>query len=413
MIMNNVRTRFLLAAAAPLLALSAACAAMPAAKDGASVTEAEDDPDEAQSAQSCGPFDKDWHFLAGCLRAIRDSWSRSRGEQRLAWARTARATVDEALANDRTGFARGPRLIDKRSAIEDYLKAGKGGQGASALLIYQKNQLGQPYNGMGQSGMAYYLAQFAQLAARTPGAEADANYFRSTAEGILQTALAPTGNGGLTSKAPCHADIRRECAWFHSITRRDRPAGFGVTLNQSLHVLRDLGAISDIYDRNGWPKPFDFDSYIAAGLNQLFVERARRTSGDLPTMADYLTPPVGTQRVRWLYYGFNRERPGGAGGYFLGRRGKDCGYQVHVLDLAQQVLKRAGKQGFWDTRTALSCNGALAQAWRGTEIRMTEDNPDAWSDAGFPKDTTCNPKHVNSYRRISTYYTGAFASCGF
>lgn len=410
---NSGRTGLLLIAAAPLLALSAACAAMPHTSDRMATAEDEDDPDAVQSGQNCGPFDKDWHFLAGCFRAIRDNWSRSQGEDRLEWAKTARATVNETLANERTAFATEARLIDKRSAIETYLKARRETQETGGLFIYQANQLGQPYNGMGQSGMAYYLAQFAQLATRTPGAESDAVYFRSTAEAILRTALASTRNGGLASKAPCHADTRRQCAWFHSITRRDRPANFGVTLNQSLHVLRDIGSISDIYERNGWQTPVNLDAYIAAGLNQLFAERSRRASGDLPTMADYLTPPVGTARVHWLYYGFNRERPGGAGGYFLGRRGKDCGYQVHVLDLTEQVLKRARKSGIWDTRQALSCDGPLAKAWRGTQIRMTQEDPRAWSTAGFPKDSTCNPKHVNTYKRISVYYRDAFASCGF
>lgn len=409
---NSKRARLLLLAASPLLALSVACAAMPGSNKGVAAAEAEDVSDEDDAGQSCGPFDKDWHFLAGCYRTIRDNWSRAQGEERLKWARIARDTIDETLADGRTTMASGPRVIDKRSAIDAYLKAKRGQSVTDDLLIYQSNQLGQPYNGMGQSGMAYFLTQFAQLAGRTPGAEAEADYFRSTAEGILHTVLAPTERGGLTTKWPCRVDAKRDCAWFHSITRRDRPAGFGVTLNQDLHVLRDLGSISDIYKRNGWREPVQFDTYIAAGLNQLFSEQTRRESGDLPTMADYLTRPVGSARVRWLYYGFNRELPGGAGGYFLNRNGKDCGYQVHVLDLTEQVLKRADKTGIWDSRKALSCPSALAEAWRGTAIRMSQDNPGAWSEPRFPRDTFCKPKHVAVFQRIEAYYRDALAHCG-
>ncbi len=406
------RKGLLVMAALPVLALSMACAAMTGPDSETAAAEQDEGLDEAGGAMACGPFDKDWHFLAGCLRSIRDDWARASGDERLKAARNARETVERALADRRTSYAAGARMIDRSSAERDYLEARAKAPRAPELFIYQANQLGQPYNGMGQSGMAYFLVHFAQLAAKTKGAEADESYYRSAAEGILHTVLAPSAKGGLTSQQTCRADRQRQCAWFHSITRRDKPADFGVTLNQTLHVLRDLGSIADIYERNGWELPADIDAHIAAGLNQLFVEEKRRSSGDLPTMADYLTPAVGAANVRWLYYGFNRERPGGAGGYFLGRNGKDCGYQVHVLDLTKQVLKRARQKAIWNDAQAFSCNGPLAQAWRGTQIRMSSADPAQWSEPRFPKDTSCKPKHVAKYRSIAAYYDKAFASCG-
>ena len=357
-----------------------------------------------------------WHFLTECFRSLRDNWKvGAQGLQPAAAADRVRDVVAANFQRDSVSYRNGANVWRGAEGFAQFTKDAATGR-AQGYQVAQVKDLGQPFNAMGQTGLAYFILQFARIADGQSYSlkNQDVAVYRSLGEGMVRTVVAPVGAGGLTDEGPCRVDGQSGCAWFHSITRRDRPAAFGGTLNQDLHALRDLGNIADLYAMDGKRPPFEIESHVAAGLNQLFREEPRAHGGDVPTFRDFQSPPVGTAGVRWLYYGFNRYAPVGEGGYFLNRHGKDCLYQVHVLALMQQVLQRAKAKRTWPADNVLQCDGVLAQTYRATRIRMTVPDPSAWSGPGGPRDTDCGPPQVAAFAKMDReFYRRTFQQCGF
>ncbi|MBW0144787.1 hypothetical protein [Sphingomicrobium clamense] len=356
-----------------------------------------------------------WHFFSGCTRSMRNGWrQRANDPARLApYAASVRAQIVEAMSRNDVAFI-APGGTRRGSAglarFESDLAAGRD----SDTRLAEVNRLGEPYSGMGQTGLAYFILQFSRLAEQASyrGHEDDAALYRALGEAMLRTVVTDGRQGGLATVSNCRGS-GRSCAFFHSVTRKDRPADFGATLNQKLHVLRDLGLISELYRRNGWREPFDMDRAIAEGLNQLFAQGPRQRVGDEPSFADYLAPPVGRDRVQWLYYGYNAERAPGEGGYFLPRAGKNCNYQVHSLGLIARILEDAQKTRRWPVREALSCDGALAKAYRATRVRLTVKQKSRWSDGSTRFNTVCEPDEATKFAAMQRdFYNQAFAGCG-
>jgi hypothetical protein len=360
---------------------------------------------------SCAPYDTSWHHLSSCLQKVEDNWDQTKDADRSREAAVAREIAERVLLDDSTRFSADDERISQKSTLIQYLDRGQLIPDAADVHIFQSNDLGQPYNAMGQTDMTRAFLQMSARALDAGGSSKDSLFYRNAAEAMLRTVTDQTSEGGLATIEPCRADTTLDCAWFHSITRRNRPSNQGATLNQNLHALRDFGLIGDFYTGRGWPQPQPLDRLIAEGLNQLFLEAPRQRKGDLPTLEDFLAPPAGSSGVRWMYYGFNRNKPVGRGGYFLGRNGKDCGYQVHVLQLLSRILERAKSKGIWPVERALVCDGPLARAYRDTALRMSTDDPRIWSSNKLPKDSSCNAKHRQTFKTISSYYETALATC--
>lgn len=340
-----------------------------------------------------------WHGLAQCMRALRNVWSKQGPQQRVPVAgarvevaKLVRQQVLRELSLDHVGV-RDP--VTK--ALRPYAQAANadGELAGDGDLLVLRNDLGQPYNAMGQSGLAYFLYQMAGLAERGgyPLAASDAKLYRSLARGAVRTVVTPVEAGGLARSRSCGAGhTEAACSWYHSITRRDLPTGAGATLNQNLHAIRDLGLIADLARRQQWHEDIDFEAAIAAGLNQLAFSDGARAAGNVPNLQDFLAPPTGDQKVRWAFYGWNTLAPAGKGPYFLGRGSKDCAYHLHVLDLFSQVLQRQQRLGGLDRyRDALlGCGSPLSALYRTIDLRRThKDRPSAWSSNESGIDHSC------------------------
>lgn len=357
-----------------------------------------------------------WHYFSSCLRVFRDNWHRARGGDVAQVADMARQRVIAAMSLDDVGFRDARRSLRGQAGFATFFGADGSRAAPADLEVAWLNDLGQPYNGMGHGGLAYYLFQLAESAQRGgyPLAAQDTQMYRALGAAVLRPIVLDTRKGGLDTVVPCVGLRGKSCGWYHSVTRRDRPADAGLTLNQNLHVLRDLGRIVDLHRRAGWPVPAGFDNGIAMGLNQLFQPGQRSAKGQLPTFADYLSDPVGRQKVRWLYYGFNADKPVGTGGYFLNKNGKDCSYQIHVLDLTSQILERAQRLGTWQAPAgALTCSSPLAETYRSTRIRMSMPDPDMWSSPFLQRDTVCPAKAQETFAKVrADFYAAAFDHCG-
>lgn len=357
-----------------------------------------------------------WHFFTNCLRAVRDNWNRASGAAVGNAAGDARARVIAAMSLDDVGFRDSRRSLRGAQGFAAFFGSDGGRAAPADLQVAWLNDVGQPYNGMGQSGLAYFLFQLAASAQAGgyPRAQQDVALYRGLAAGIMRTVLLDTRAGGLDTEMPCTTLRGRSCSWYHSVSRRDRPARSGLTLNQDLHVLRDLGMMIDLHRKMGWPVPAGWEDAIGTGLNQVFQPGSRSRMGDLPTFQDYLSEPVGRDNVQWLYYGFNADKPLGSGGYFLNRNGKDCGYQVHVLDLTAQLMERAQRTRTWQPPAgAMTCASPLAQAYRATRIRMTNPDPAAWSSPMARRDTMCPAKAQETFAKVrAEFYASAFDRCG-
>jgi hypothetical protein len=207
------------------------------------------------------------------------------------------------------------------------------------------NEKRKAFNAMGQTSMAQIVFSLAAQASKGgyPRAESDAAAYRLIANSMVRTVLIPIPAGGLASTHPCGPE-QRPCTWYHSVTRQDRDSDEGATLNQMLHVLRDLGLIHDVHERLGWAPEFDYEAAIDAGLRQLFVDQGHQARDDEPNLADFLSKPRNATGS-WAFYGFSPSRGSGRGGYFLENANKNCNYHFHVLDLLRAILGREEKLG--------------------------------------------------------------------
>lgn len=206
--------------------------------------------------------------------------------------------------------------------------------------VAQINPSGQPYNGMGHTGLGMMLYGLADRAQRQ-GMEADARLYRTLARAAFNTALRPKGENGLSETAPCERDRPQSCTWFYSVTKRDAATGTGATLNQHLHMVRDLGKAADIVRRNRWESGDDYEQAFRAGLNQLFLSDGHVRKGRPPNLADFIPPGSDRASHAWAFYGFNPTQEPPGGGYHLNRSGKDCHYHFHDLQLLEEILVRA------------------------------------------------------------------------
>ncbi|MCW7538929.1 hypothetical protein OOT46_13870 [Aquabacterium sp. A7-Y] len=319
-----------------------------------------------------------WHGLVGCLRGLRDIWARGGPDAAVALgqgssmpvATLVRRQVEAELGNPRVRVdpaeALKSALADERRNTERLDL--KGRIERVALL----NDRGRPYNAMGQAGLSYILYNLSGLAAqsRYPLAAEDSALFRAVARGALQVVVADVSQGGLASRRACEPNSAQRCAWYHSITRRDQPTQAGATLNQHLHVVRDLGLSADYLAARGWDEGIDFDRAVAEGLNQLFIGRGDEAPGSPPDLADFLSPPLGKAGARRAYYGFNTLAQNKQRGYFLDKGSKDCGYHFHVLVLFGQILKRAEQRGEMAglQNKVFACGSPLAELHRAAVL---------------------------------------------
>lgn len=313
-------------------------------------------------------FDTDgyWHGLAQCTRDIRDAWARFGPDQPLdlpgdpQLADFARDQILSALDDPEVRFlpqAGGP-MLDFAAAFGPDLQPRQPLAGVALI-----NDRGEAYNGMGQTGLAYFLLQFAAQAEKGgyDRARADAALYRLLGEAALAPVLAPVATGGLTTRAPCALAPELACSWYHSVTRRDWPGAAGGTLNQMLHVLRDLGQIGQMADRQGWDLAVDTDRAVAEGLNQLFLSGGYQGPGTGPDLADFNSQGRDSPAPAvWAWYGFNTLSDRPARGYFLKNAAKNCSYHAHNLQLLGAILTRAREAGLApEARRAARAEGAL------------------------------------------------------
>lgn len=199
--------------------------------------------------------------------------------------------------------------------------------------MVERNQRGEAFNAMGQSGVAYFLLQFARLA--QPGdAENGADWYRDLAVRAIEALLSPIEAGGFVRHTTCGD---KACAWFHSVTRRDWSGSEGGTLNQDLHAIRDLLLIAN--GGFGLPPELErrLDDTVEAALRQLLTG----TDPATPTL-DGFFPPKSNQS--FAFYGARLSRFDAPGYYFLGRGTRDCHYHVHVTELLFQIMTEARRR---------------------------------------------------------------------
>lgn len=312
-----------------------------------------------------------WHGLAQCLRSIRDLWHRRGAGTAIDFAdrrsvpivQLAREQLLGEMYSARVGFTvvgADQKILPFSNLFDDELTPRW--PLSRALFL---NDRRKPYNAMGQTGVAYFLDHLASLADADKLGN-DAHFYRDLAKASVATVLAPADEGGLSSMASCAGTGRQGCRWFHSITRRDRPAAWvGATLNQHLHAVRDLGFLADRWQKNGQDTSA-INRAVDEGINQLFLGNGHHAVGEPPNLADFVAPAVGSKELRWSYYGFDTRSPAGRGGYFLGDVGKNCSYHRHSLDLIAAILKRAESLGRVSDarRVASECRGPLYLLYR-------------------------------------------------
>lgn len=343
-----------------------------------------------------------WHGLAQCMRNLRDIWSK-RGPASLITLDDQKVTVRELVRRQVVFALNQPYVVffDKdevrpsdgqlfRQVINSQLDFSP-----DVDRVALTNKRGVPYNGMGQSGLSYFLYQFSFLSEKINDEQGkrDSVFYRKVANFSINTVLTETDAGGLATSSKCGNNAQETCVWFHSVTRRDLETKAGATLNQDLHVIRDLGSISDLLRKNG-TKEDDamisrLDAAVSAGINQLFISEGRRNKKyNSPNFSDFLSPSVGFGQVNWLFYGINLAAENKAG-YFLGREGKDCAYHMHVLDLLDSILQRAQGKGTLSDQYK-SCSIPLASAYRTISVVSSSVGDKAVWAANDKRDYQCS-----------------------
>jgi hypothetical protein len=347
--------------------------------------------DLAPACKSCGATPtfvvKDaWHGLAQCLRQLRNAWNRNGPEATIdapgapAIRAVVRAQIMKEVSSPRVAFSTIPAgragVLSFEQIFTDDLK-----EKSNFDLMWLKNDLGQPYNAMGQTGMSYFLYHFATVAGKGgyPDAERERAFYTALARAAARTVVTDIQDGGLASREGCKGELGAQCSWYHSITRRDMGAGAGGTLNQMLHAIRDLGLLADSDVETDPGIRALYDQAVDAGLNQLFYKPPRTSAREAPALQDFESPDdIGPHKKR-AYYGMNVLSPKTAGGgYFLKFPEKNCGYQIHVLQLFAAIIERQEKKGRKDvaSRDWLACQSSLikfyvaAKAWTASDAPM-------------------------------------------
>lgn len=306
-----------------------------------------------------------WHGLSECSRDLRDAWAHIGATQRLdlpGHPQLASFVRDQILSEMASPDVRFVRASDGRQlSFADSFDADLRPRTALSGVILI-NDRGEAYNGMGQTGMAYFLLQFAVQAGKGGYREArqDAAFYRFLGQAALAGVLTPVSEGGLTTSTACALAPGLRCNWYHSVTRRDLAGAAGGTLNQMLHVLRDMAQIDQMAQRQGWRLDLDLRGAVEAGLNQLFLSGGYHGPGTGPDLADFNSNGrASLAPTAWAYYGFNTlDRPPSQG-YFLKNLNKNCSYHLHDLQLLLTVLQRA--------RTADYARAARAAAYQDGE----------------------------------------------
>lgn len=356
-----------------------------------------------------------WHGLAGCLRGLRDLWSRhgadtsvDLGATTLPVHEVVRRQVIGELARPTTGLLDD----DGRRLAFDQVVDERGRWQRPPTLLVQRNDLGRPYNAMAQGDLAYFLGQFGVLARRTADSGSnrdelrrDSAMYLALSRASIEVNLRPVDQGGLASSSPCADGM--SCTWYHSVTRRDRASAAGGTLNQHLHATRDLALLAVLAETEGLPDAARYRAGSQAGLAQLLVAPGMRSGASVPNLADFL--PHSPDRL--AYYGFGL--PEGKG-YHLGSHGRDCNYHLHVLDLlastlelnADAVDRQAGLR-----RAASDCRGPLASLFRTMRRQFESRRQPAASAArsGVGGDASCPALEQRS--ALDARLVDLFSSC--
>lgn len=287
-----------------------------------------------------------WHGLIPCLRDLRNAWSRGgpmapvdlQGSPAISDLMRTQILDEMGKSHTRLISVSGKPLTFAQAFGPDLAPR----QPLDRLIL--ANDRGEPYNGMGQAELGYMLYDIAARAGAGgyPQAAQDMAFYRLLGRLSFRTMLTDVTQGGLASWEACDDDPTRDCAWYHSVTRRDAPAEAGATLNQMLHVVRYMDLAFNVLTREGWNEPFDLNAAAGAGLDQLFLTDGYHGRGTMPNFADYLGLEEGDGA--WAYYGFDLRKTKDPG-YFLANPERNCHYHQHVLDLMDQVMEQARKQG--------------------------------------------------------------------
>jgi len=384
------------------------------------------DPTTVSRSGSCGTVnpatsvyevDDYWHGLAQCMRQLRNIWSRGGGANTLHTINRKQIPIQDVVRNQVIAELQKPHVRFYSNNDKKNAKGVTYGEVVNGELNIRPdikrlaliNSIGVPYNGMGQSGMAYFLDQFAILSKKAGGETGarDAVFYRSLAMLSVNTLLTDTAEGGLATSSKCDSSPELQCTWFHSVTRRDRPSIAGGTLNQHLHVVRDLGLLADSTNNSRTDKE-RLNKAFRAGINQLVFSNGHVLANIPPNLADFVNSPVGADQVHWLYYGLNvnsnKER-----GYFLNQKGKDCGYHMHVLDLLSSILARAEKLNMLPDEFK-SCFTSMASAYQAVlAVDVAPNIQKNWSgDDG--RDYQCDAATRGATRR-NKFLNKLYGSC--
>lgn len=214
------------------------------------------------------------------------------------------------------------------------------------------NEDGVPYNSMSQLDFAKWLFAV-HLSIMSSGQEHPlyrySDLFFNLGKAVVVVVTDDEKEGGLAVTHTC-IDGTRKCTIYRSITKRSKGNNQGVTLNQMLHVIRDLGSIGSQLLKAKYQS--NEAGYRAERLGENLLKASEQgflqiLQSDLdskdvgPKLGDYLPRDSQGKLVSgsWLYYGYqlSGQRP-----YFLGKtKGHlNCHYHLHVLELLAQLIEK-------------------------------------------------------------------------
>lgn len=354
-----------------------------------------------------------WQRVGGCLRPYRGRWKDGGpsaqvdvGGSREPISDVIRSVVYRALVQGGGGAALQSdptKYVPIKDVIGKDLRFS-----APVVRIAQLNKLGVPYSSMSQTGFARILFGFSKIAGEGgyPQANDDRDRYLAISKAMVATVIAPVDKGGLASATPCDGAPGLTCRWFHAITRADKKADEGATLNKSLHAIRDMLLVDTAMAKAGLPPDPDYAAAIGDGLNQLFLSSGHTAVGRAPNMADFLVDREG-DGPSWAYYGFNPQTQPGSKGYFL-KSAKNCSYHNHVLDLMAVILDRSAeiKVAPEAREKALSCQSPLRRMYLASKMQLEKPSN---APAGVE---WCTNRKGEAARSTQSFFDRAYASCG-